>query len=136
MHSIKKRLPSYPFAHRQWKHKGHCSLIHGHNWIFELELESKTLDDNYFVFDFADFKPLRAVLDGLFDHTLVLSEDDPLIMEFDRRANIFNLKVIPHASCEGIAECIFNIVKNMFADIPLKSVSVFEDEKNSATYCA
>lgn len=75
--TCKKRYDDIPFAHRQWNHKGHCAHIHGHNWSFEFEFVSKSLDANGFVVDFGKLQFLKNWLNETFDHKLVISKDDP-----------------------------------------------------------
>lgn len=140
MYSIKKRFSSYPFAHRQPRHEGHCKLIHGHNWDFELELESHDgmLDENDFVYDFGKFKTLKEWFTHMFDHTCVINSNDPLLERFkkDHLDGIMELRIVPSGSAEGLARLIFeHCSKNMsFGAARLVSVTVYEDHKNTATY--
>ena len=140
MYSITKRLGPYPFAHRQPKHEGHCKLIHGHNWYFEVTLTSHNLDENGFVYDFGKFKPFKAVMENLFDHTLVLCHDDPELDFFRSREDLFDLTIVPSASCEGLAERVWNLLSTYLNDSDLTNevifsrVRCFEDEKNTAIY--
>lgn len=142
MYRIKKEFKGYPFAHRQWKHDGHCALIHGHNWDFIIELESEKVDDNGFIFDFGRFKPFKAQLEDLFDHTLVINFNDPQRERFLEwaRLGLVKLITIQSCSCEGIARHIYAMAKtfideqNLDFEVNVKSVTVFEDYKNQATY--
>lgn len=139
MYKIKKRLAGYPFAHRQHTHDGHCKLIHGHNWDFEIELGSSQLDENGFVYDFGKFKWLKAWLAERFDHTFVISMDDPELERFKKLWNdgLLNLLVVPSCSAEGLAKYVFDNVEGEIQEnknVKLLSVTVYEDEKNSATY--
>lgn len=82
MHRVTKVFKGYPFAHRQHTHDGHCRLIHGHNWDFEIALEADQLDENGFVYDFGKFGWLKEWLENMFDHTLLLNKDDPQLNFF------------------------------------------------------
>lgn len=146
-YKITKNLGEYPFAHRQHNHNGHCALIHGHNWGFIVELGADELDENGFVYDFGKFKQFKDFLTEHFDHTLVLSETDPLLVAqggskasetFLQTIRRFSkVIVVPSCSCEGIAKFVFD---HLFAEfgyvdrVFVLSVTVTEDSKNSATY--
>lgn len=139
MYKIKKRLGPYPFAHRQHTHDGHCALVHGHNWYFEIELFAHKLDKNGFVFDFGKFKILKELLAELFDHTIVLSQSDPALYEFTDKT-LFKVTALPSASAEGLAKFVakhladFLKMQDEDKRVGVSSVTVIEDEKNSATY--
>jgi len=139
-----KRYSDFPFAHRAPKHDGHCKLIHGHNWSFEFTFAASERDENGFVMDFGKLKDLRDALNGWFDHTLVLNDGDPLrepIQTFLVSLGLNNVVLVPDCSCEGIAMLAHKIanvvvVKLTDARVCVKSVTVYEDSKNSATYGA
>src|SRR5690606_37914487 len=135
--SITKRFSEIPFAHRQPLHEGHCSLIHGRNWSFEFEIGLKPghgLDQNGFIVDFGELKPVRKFLEDTFDHALVLSFDDPVKGAVQAFARIVELET---ASAEGIAEYVTAVVVAILGDkhpsARLLRTTVFEDSRNSAT---
>ena len=149
MITIKKRLNDYPFAHRQHTHDGHCKLIHGHNWDFEFTFACSELDENGFVYDFGKLGWLKDLLKQGFDHTLVLSKDDPELQYFKRVLNNYeggrpevhafaDIIEVPSCSCEGLAKYVFETVnsglKRQGNRVWLTAVTVYEDRKNSATY--
>lgn len=145
MITIKKRYDNLPFAHRQPNHKGHCSLIHGHNWSFEFEFGATELDKNGFVVDFGNIKWLSVWLANQFDHTLVLNEDDPVFRYLNDalmlNRQLANIVTVPNCGAEGLASYVFEEVNDMLADIydhrvHLVAVTVYEDTKNSATFRA
>lgn len=135
-----KRFTDLPFAHRQPNHKGHCALIHGHNWSFEFEFQAKSVDSNGFVIDFGDLKWLRAWLEDKFDHTLVLNEDDPrrgdMVIALEGLAKIV---FVPNCGAEGlaqwVAEQVDEMVRKLTMDrVRIRAVTVFEDTRNSAKF--
>jgi 6-pyruvoyltetrahydropterin/6-carboxytetrahydropterin synthase len=148
MITIEKHYPDLPFAHRQPKHEGHCSLIHGHNWSFTFKFAADELDANGFVVDFGKLKWLREWLEDRFDHTLVLNLDDPfrsyleqsLMYLPDTSERPFaKIVTVPNCGAEGLAEYIFEKVHFLLqayygTRVYLVSVTVFEDSKNSSTY--
>ena len=143
MITIQKEFPNYPFAHRQPSHKGHCKLIHGHNWDFEICLAANELDENGFVYDFGGLKWFRAWLENNFDHTFVLNEDDPWVgtATMDLIKETSKVIFVPSCSCEGIAEYVYNKLSDMISKqtegrVWVEWVTVKEDLKNSATCTA
>lgn len=137
-YKITKKFKGYPFAHRQPTHDGHCKLIHGHNWDFEICLSSHALDSNGFVYDFGQFKDFRKWLDEMFDHTLLINEDDSRLVSFKllQEAGLADLKVVESCSCEGLAKFVFEYLKEYLKDhvAEVDYVRVFEDETNTAIY--
>ena len=45
-----------------------CSRMHGHNYIVEVILETKTLDKNGFVRDYRELNELKKYIDDSVDH--------------------------------------------------------------------
>ena len=137
-----KKYTDFPFAHRQPNHKGHCRLIHGHNWSFEFEFGATELDGNGFVIDFGGLKPVKDLLTELFDHTLVLNADDPHIDNFEENLAFFaKIITVPNCGAEGLAEYLQELVDNTVSKITEGRVrvmrcTVYEDSKNSATFKA
>lgn len=162
MFTCTKKYTDFPFAHRQHNHDGHCRLIHGHNWAFEFEFKARILDENNFVVDFGKLDWLKAMLTEMFDHTLVLNNDDPALVHLTTsltsRDKIMDqaeklkplfpfaaIRYVPSASCEGIAQYIaFRVQQSLThpgarmdrheRGVTLVRVTVYEDSKNSATY--
>jgi queuosine biosynthesis protein QueD len=69
-------------AHRLLNYNGRCAHIHGHSWLWEVEVAVPSpalLDDRGMVLDFADLKKaMHTVLDP-WDHALLLHANDPLL---------------------------------------------------------
>src|SRR5271156_3560877 len=78
-----KTYSNYPCSHRQWRHEGHCAHIHGYSRSFHFEFACNELDGCGFVVDYGGLKELKLHLDNLFDHTLLLNKDDPLMEKFE-----------------------------------------------------
>lgn len=147
MTTCTKRYSDYPFAHRQHLHDGHCAYIHGHNWGFQFTFAAKELDANGFVVDFGKLQWLKEFLTRWFDHTLLLNRADPqreyivnVLSELALKgAPLADIRIVPDASCEGLARLVFELVnseclRRYEGRVHLVSVVVFEDEKNSATF--
>jgi 6-pyruvoyltetrahydropterin/6-carboxytetrahydropterin synthase len=70
---------------RQWRAKhSHCSTLHGYSIGIKLVFECETLDDKNWCMDFGGLKEFKEWADYMFDHTLVIAEDDPYV-EFFRK---------------------------------------------------
>jgi 6-pyruvoyltetrahydropterin/6-carboxytetrahydropterin synthase len=145
-----KKYTGFPAAHRQHNHDGHCALIHGHDWAFEFTFAAAQLDDCGFVVDFGKLKGLKDWLNQRFDHTLLLNQDDPLLAYLKRELTdgkeVAKIVVVPNCGAEGLAEWVANEVNRnffcpgvvpadwIFRQVHVHSLTVFEDEKNSATF--
>lgn len=129
-------------AFRQWRAKSHCHLIHGYALSFKLVFEANTLDDNNWVVDFGSFKPLKAKLEQMFDHTLLVAKDDPkkdviLALQEHGLANVIEVDA---TGCEAMSKMVFDMTKDWLKEIgqdsrvSLVSVEVAEHGSNSALY--
>ncbi|MCM8536721.1 MAG: 6-carboxytetrahydropterin synthase [Lentisphaeraceae bacterium] len=130
-----------PCAHRQWRDDGHCSYVHGYDRSVHLEFQCKELDDKMWVMDFGGLKQIKAWLENLFDHTLLINEDDPEMAFFEEmdRKGLCQLRVMPNIGMEGSAQYIFEYIDNWLNEqtngrVQLYSVECKENEKNSAIY--
>ncbi len=136
-----KQYYNLPCAHRQHKHEGHCSKIHGYSRSFKFYFACKELDANGFVFDFGDLKELKQHLDYMCDHTLLINEEDPhldLFKEMDRKG-LCQLRVVKHCGAEGMAQYFFDYANDLVRRQSrgrawVYRVTMWENDKNSATY--
>ncbi|MEM1221927.1 MAG: 6-carboxytetrahydropterin synthase [Verrucomicrobiota bacterium] len=140
MLTCKKSYREIPFAHRQHRHDGDCSFIHGHNWTISLTFACQQLDASGFVVDFGKLKYLKSWIDDHLDHACLFNEDDP---EKDKLLNtagsLFKTYVLPNCSSEGIAQHIHGIFDHMVREhtdgrVWIIAVEVEEDSKNSAKF--
>jgi 6-pyruvoyltetrahydropterin/6-carboxytetrahydropterin synthase len=113
--------------------------------------------------DFGGLKEFKAWADYMFDHTLVVAEDDPMLSFFKEMNGIVNmgsvnpesnvpyergaicdLRIVPSVGCEMFAKLAFDKMAELLASgtmrypinptVRVKSVEVFEHGANSATY--
>jgi 6-pyruvoyltetrahydropterin/6-carboxytetrahydropterin synthase len=113
--------------------------------------------------DFGGLKEFKAWADYMFDHTLVVAEDDPMLDFFIHMNEIVNvesanhlsavphergalcdLRVVPGVGCEMFAKMAYDKMAELLASgnmrypinptVRVKSVEVFEHGANSATY--
>ena len=57
---------SHQLSHLPPDHQ--CARLHGHNYVVVVELAAETLNDDGFVRDYHDLKPLKSYIDDQFDH--------------------------------------------------------------------
>lgn len=130
-------------AFRQHRaHDSHCRLIHGYALGFKFVFETEELDARNWVVDFGGLDDLKAILHQNFDHTTIVSEDDPEIEWFreGHKRGVLRLVEFPYAGCERFAEMVFMVTKQWLIDsgfsprCKLISVEVSEHGANSALY--
>jgi len=127
---------------RQWRADSHCRMLHGYAMAIHLEFEADTLDDKNWVVDFGSMKDLKSMFEQLFDHTLIVAEDDPDLDTFVdlNDKNIANVVFVENTGCEAFAKLIFDITDGWLEQeaytprVRMRSVTVSEHGANSATY--
>lgn len=127
---------------RQWRAShSHCRLLHGYALAFKFTFACSELDERNWCFDFGGLKPVKAWLHGMFDHTLVVAQDDPALPQFEELANggLVELRVLPAVGCEATAAFVFEHVSRFVAEqtqgrVWLEAVEVREHGGNSAIY--
>ena len=135
---------------RQWKAKEtHCRFVHGYGISFKVYFEGE-LDDRNWVWDFGGMKRAKTKIDGkspkawmdyMFDHTLILAQDDPFIEAFKQmeEAGVAQIRVIPATGAEKFAEYIYNKL-NEFVHVETEGrvrvtkVKFMEHGKNAACF--
>ena len=88
-----------------------------------------------------DDKSPKEWMDYMFDHTLVVAEDDPELLAFQQmdKAGVAQVRVIPATGAEKFAEYIYNklnkFVKEETEDrVRVTKVKFMEHGKNAACY--
>ena len=124
---------------RQWRADSHCSLLHGYSLGIKLTFAAKTLDDRNWVQDFGGLQQFESWMRLMFDHTLIIARNDPLVSDLLKldSLNLARIQVVDDVGCEKFAELCFNKMKQLLGSndrIKLKSVEVFEHNANSAIY--
>lgn len=121
-------------AHNLRGYHGKCEELHGHNWKVELVVCAENLDNVGMVCDFSFLKAeLNKVLEKL-DHKY-LNE----IEYFNKVNPVRKNKVGKGKISNGVNPTSENIAKYVYDEIKpnikiLKSVTVWENERSSATY--
>ena len=145
-----KVFDGFSTVFRQWKAETtHCRFVHGYGISFKVYFEGD-LDDRNWVWDFGGMKRAKTKIDGkspkewmdyMFDHTLVVAEDDPELKAFQQMdtAGVAQVRVIPATGAEKFAEYIYTKL-NKFVDtetegrVRVTKVKFMEHGKNAAYY--
>ena len=105
----------------------HCRFVHGYGISFKIYFEGE-LDYRNWVWDFGGMKRANTQIDGkspkawmdyMFDHTLIVAENDPFKDAFIDMDNsgVAQVRIIPATGAEKFAEYIFNKI-NEFVFCP------------------
>lgn len=122
---------------RQWRSThSHCSLLHGYSIGIKLVFESETLDDRNWVFDFGGLKAFKDWAEYMFDHTLVVAQDDPQLEFFKRmsylgkvpsgtapdwdvsphkREAVCDLRIVEAVGCEKFSELAYRTMEDILS---------------------
>ena len=145
-----KIFDGFSTVFRQWKaEETHCKYLHGYGVSFKVWFEGE-LDEKNWVWDFGGMKRAKTQINGMspkewmdhmFDHTLVVAEDDPFVESFQSMGvhGAAQVRVIPAVGAEKFAEFVFNklneFVKTETEDrVKVVRVEFMEHGKNSAIY--
>jgi 6-pyruvoyltetrahydropterin/6-carboxytetrahydropterin synthase len=150
MYKSRKKFDGFSTCFRQWKaDTTHCQYLHGYDVEFEVTFEGE-LDHRNWVWDFGGMKRAKNLIDGrqpkawmeyMFDHTVVVAEDDPAMSDFvdlDARG-VIQLRVIPAVGAEKFAEYLYNKLNDFVqleteGRVKVVKVKFMENHKNSAIY--
>ena len=145
-----KVFDGFSTVFRQWKATTtHCRFVHGYGISFKVYFEGD-LDERNWVWDFGGMKRAKTLIDGkspkewmdyMFDHTLVVAEDDPELKAFQQMdtAGVAQVRVIPATGAEKFAEYIYTKL-NKFVDtetegrVRVTKVKFMEHGKTAAYY--
>jgi 6-pyruvoyltetrahydropterin/6-carboxytetrahydropterin synthase len=152
MYKSRKKFDGFSTCFRQWRaNTTHCQYLHGYDVEFEVTFEGD-LDHRNWVWDFGGMKRAKNLIDGrqpkewmeyMFDHTVVVAEDDPDMQNFvdmDARG-IIQLRVIPAVGAEKFAEYLYHKLNDFVQTetdgrVKVVKVKFMENHKNSAIYGA
>ena len=148
----RKKFDGFSTCFRQWRaNTTHCQFLHGYDVEFEVTFEGE-LDHRNWVWDFGGMKRASNLIDGMqpkawmeymFDHTVVVAEDDPDMQNFidmDSRGTI-QLRVVPGVGAEKFAEFLYHKLNDFVqleteGRVKVVKVKFMENHKNSAIYGA
>jgi len=145
-----KLFDGFSCCFRQWKAKDtHCRFLHGYGVSFRVTFEGE-LDHRNWVWDFGGMKRAKTLIDGMqpkawmdymFDHTVIVANDDPYVEEFNIMGNagVSQIRLVEATGAEKFAEFIFHklnkFVKKETNDrVKISQVEFMEHGKNTAIY--
>ena len=145
-----KLFDGFSCCFRQWKaDETHCKFLHGYAVSFKITFEGE-LDRKNWVWDFGGMKRAKTLIDGMqpkawmdymFDHTVIVAEDDPAIDSFKLmdKAGIAQVRIVKATGAEKFAEFIYKkintfVIEETNSRVKVSSVEVMENHKNSAIY--
>ena len=145
-----KVFDGFSCCFRQWKATTtHCQYLHGYGVSFKVWFEGE-LDERNWVWDFGGMKRAKTKIDGLspkawmdymFDHTLVVAEDDPELQAFRMMdtAGVAQVRVIEATGAEKFAEYIYHKLNDFVKTetegrVKVTKVKFAEHGKNAAYY--
>lgn len=127
----------------------HCRFLHGYGISFKVYFEGE-LDHRNWVWDFGGMKRAKTKIDGMsakqwmdymFDHTLIMAQDDPALEDFKTldSKGLVQLRIIPATGAEKFSEFIYNklndFVKTETQDrVRVTKVDFREHAKNEASF--
>ena len=130
-------------AFRQWAADSHCQLLHGYSLGFRFTFAAEQLDHRGWVVDFGKggFGPIREWLHATFDHTLLISEDDPdrdVFLQLET-LGLAQTRLVPGTSCERLSQYVLEHAEALIRKATsgrcwVQSVECFEHGANSAIY--
>ena len=147
-----KVFDGFSTVFRQWRAEDtHCRFVHGYGISFKVYFEGE-LDHRNWVWDFGGMKRAKTKIDGktpkewmdyMFDHTLIVAEDDPFLKAFQQmgESKVAQIRVIPATGAEKFAEFVFNKINNFVQKetegrVKVIKVKFMEHGKNAAYYVA
>jgi 6-pyruvoyltetrahydropterin/6-carboxytetrahydropterin synthase len=145
-----KVFDGFSTVFRQWKAKEtHCRFLHGYGISFKVYFEGE-LDEKNWVWDFGGMKRAKTLIDGkqpkawmdyMFDHTVIIAEDDPGMGGWKTMNDlgVIQLRVIPATGAEKFAEYIYSNINNFVhketeGRVRVTKVKFMEHGKNAAYY--
>jgi len=145
-----KVFDGFSTVFRQWRAEGtHCRFLHGYGVSFKVWFEGD-LDERNWVWDFGGMKRAKGTIDGMtpkawmdhmFDHTLVVAEDDPELQSFrdmDSRG-VVQLRIVPATGAERFAKFVYDKLNDFVQEetdgrVRISKVEFMEHSKNRAIY--
>lgn len=114
--STKEYIDAFPCAYRQWRADSHCNLNHGYSFSMKFYFGTNSLDVRNWAADYGGLKELKRFLEDKFDHTTLVSSDDPELefyKEMERR-KLAKLTILPRVGCESLADMLYKYVNAVY----------------------
>ena len=150
MYISTKLFDGFSCVFSQWKAEGtHCRFLHGYGVSFRVWFQGE-LDERNWVWDFGGMKRAKTQIDGMnpkdwmnwmFDHTLIIAEDDPMLESFKRmdEVGVAQVRIVPATGAERFARFVFEKIDSFVKEetegrVKVLKVKFMEHGKNSAIF--
>lgn len=126
---------------RQWRAQSHCRFLHGYAIKVKCVFETTQLDERNWAVDFGSLKSFKGWLEDMFDHKMLVAEDDPhrgRLEALSVSERLADIRIVPATGCEAMSRMIFEYLECWLVDngysprVKLTSVEVAEHAGNSA----
>ena len=96
----------------------HCHLLHGYSLAFKFTFGCKDLDNKNWAVDFGGLKPLKAWLENMFDHKLVLDKNDPHLDQFQQLEDmdLAEIRIFDGVGAEMFAKHAFEFADELIRE--------------------
>ena len=114
-------------------------IIHGHLYRISVDIESDSLNKNGMVIDFKEMKKILHEYFDQFDHSMILTPDNPLVKVYEKNDNQSKKKLFiwpENPTAEYMSKYWHDEVLKRFSKLNVKklSVTVEETSHNSVTF--
>ena len=139
MFTLKSEI-QFDMAHYLSGYVGKCKNIHGHRYRLVVKVSSQTLHESGqlrgMVDDFSEVKAVLKEVHDLFDHKLVIEENEEgkrVVEKLNESGKVFEILFVPcRPTAEEMSRHIFNEIKKR--GVRVTEVELFETPTNSCIY--
>lgn len=139
MFTLKSEI-QFDMAHYLSGYVGKCKNIHGHRYRLVVKVSSQTLHESGqlrgMVDDFSEVKAVLKEVHDLFDHKLVIEENEEgkrVVEKLNESGKVFEILFVPYRpTAEEMSRQIFNEIKKR--GVRVTEVELFETPTNSCIY--
>ena len=139
MFKLKSEI-QFDMAHYLSGYVGKCKNIHGHRYRLVVKVSSQTLHESGqlrgMVDDFSEVKAVLKEVHDLFDHKLVIEENEEgkrVVEKLNESGKVFEILFVPYRpTAEEMSRHIFNEIKKR--GVRVTEVELFETPTNSCIY--
>ena len=139
MFTLKSEI-QFDMAHYLSGYVGKCKNIHGHHYRLVVKVSSQTLHESGqlrgMVDDFSEVKAVLKEVHDLFDHKLVIEENEEgkrVVEKLNESGKVFEILFVPYRpTAEEMSRHIFNEIKKR--GVRVTEVELFETPTNSCIY--
>ena len=139
MFTLKSEI-QFDMAHYLSGYKGKCNNIHGHRYRLIIKVCSEELHQEGqlrgMVNDFSEVKAVLKEIHDLFDHKLVLENNEEgqcVAKQLNESGKVFEIMFVPYRpTAEEMSRHIYQLIKEK--GISITEVELFETPTNSCIY--